>query len=347
MAKTLEHETKLQYVSPDLLDFDPSNPRFAGFLESKKQDNIQKALFAEPYFASALVDSFLANGFIDYEPLVVKRNGDRFIVVEGNRRLAAIREIRANREKYTGRVSDLDKIPVLVFPERPDEQQENEMRVYLGVRHMLGFREWPPLSKARWLYHECKKPGGLDRIIKEVQINKNDVRRFLVPYRLLKQADMALPPGADFWTLGEALTRTGVRKFLQLDVDSRTLEIISYDKKNFGLLLDYIYGAKTKDGGRDSSKRIVDETRDLSVLGRVVASERALTAIRSGRTLEEAEFFVDSRDESISRLSKMLKNIEVLLTKLFKGKKDEEVSRVLSTFKEFEGAVKRIIQKVE
>ena len=98
--------------------------RFAGLLPSKKQEDIQKELFGEPYYASELVDSLVENGFIDYEPLVVKRSGSRYTVVEGNRRLAAIKEIRSNPAKYTGRVSDLDSIPVLVFPETPDEQQQ-------------------------------------------------------------------------------------------------------------------------------------------------------------------------------------------------------------------------------
>ncbi|TSA16616.1 hypothetical protein D4R75_13290 [bacterium] len=347
MPKILEHETTLDYVSPDLLDFDPTNPRFAGLLVSSKQENIQKELFREPYFASELVDSFLANGFIDYEPLVVKRNGGRLMVIEGNRRLAAIREIRANPDKYKGRVSDLEKIPVLVFPERPDEQQQNEMRVYLGVRHMLGFRDWPPISKAQWLDRASRLPGGLDKVIKETQMKKGDARRFLVPYRLLKDADVPMTAGADFWMLAEALSRTGIKKFLQLDVDSNTLEIKGCDKKNLSLLLADIYGPKMRDGARDASKRIVDDTRDLSTLGKVLSSERATAALRSGRTLEEAEIYVDSRQESIDRLFKMTKNMGVLIKKLFKGSRDEESTRLLEFFKKFDGAVKKFVGKVQ
>jgi hypothetical protein len=144
----LESETKLEYVSPDLLDFDPDNPRFAGRFRGYTPDQIQKEISKEPFYALELVDSLVQNGFIDYEPLVVKRHDNRFTVIEGNRRLAAIREIRAHPDRYAGRKSDLNEIPVLIFPERPDEQQRNEMRVYLGVRHLLGFRDWPPLSKA-------------------------------------------------------------------------------------------------------------------------------------------------------------------------------------------------------
>lgn len=83
MSPKLEHETELKYVSPDLLDFDPTNPRFGGLMEKRSQPDIQQELVREPYYALELVDSLLKNGFIDYEPLVVKKSGNRYIVVEG------------------------------------------------------------------------------------------------------------------------------------------------------------------------------------------------------------------------------------------------------------------------
>jgi hypothetical protein len=51
-----------------------------------------------------------------------------------------------------------------------------------------------------------------------------------VPYRLLKTANVTLPSGEDFWVLGEALDRAGVKKFVQLDVNPDTLEISSYNR---------------------------------------------------------------------------------------------------------------------
>jgi hypothetical protein len=345
MQKALQAETKLDYLDQELLDFDVNNPRFGGLMDGRSQPEIQKALVEAPYYASELVDSLLKNGFIDYEPLVVKRAGKRYTVVEGNRRLAAIREILAHPDLYVGKTQDLKHIPALVFPDMPDEQQKNEMRVYLGVRHLLGFRAWPALSKALFLEHESKQPGGLDRVFKETQLKKGDARRFLIPYRLLQDARAVLPEGADFWMLGEALSRTGIRQFLQLDVDSRSLEIRSYNKKNLGLLLDDIYGPKQKDGGRDLSKRIVDDTREISRLGKVLGSEKALAALRSGRTLEEAEIFVDTREESIVRLSKVTNELKVLLKKLLPGSKGEDSARLLRTYKDFETAVQVFVSK--
>ena len=347
IANGLEAETKLRYVSPDVLDFDPTNPRFGGLMDDRNQEEIQQALFNEPYYASELVDSLLANGFIDYEPLVVRRNGRRFTVVEGNRRLAAIREIRANPTKYSGRKSDLDEIPVLVFPERPDEQQQNEMRVYLGVRHLLGFREWPPLSKAQFLQRESGMPGGLERVIKEMRITKTQARRFLIPFRLLHAADVKIPKGEDFWVLGEALGRSGIKKFLQLEVDPKSLEVVSYNKQKLASLLSDLYGPKDKKGTRDSTKKVVFDTRDLSRLASVLGSDAATSVLHSGKTLEEAEIYVNTREQSLSRLEKVTKDLGMLVRKVVARSKDASSVALLASYKRFAASVKSIVKRRE
>jgi hypothetical protein len=236
-------------------------------------------------------------------------------------------------------------IPALIFPDRPDEQQQNEMRVYLGVRHLLGFRDWPPISKALFLERESRAEGGLDRVIKETRQTKAQVRRFLVPYRLLHRAGVNLPKGEDFWVLGEALQRSGVKKFLQLEVDPKTLEIISYDKKNLTLLLNDLYGPKKGGGERDASARVVFDTRDLSRLSRVLESEKATTVLHAGKSLEQAEIYVDTREQSMSRLSKVMKDLGLLLKKLLRGSRDQDSVKLQQTFKQLEMAVKAFISK--
>jgi len=344
MPKKTESRTMLEYLSVDLLDFDPTNPRFGGLMDGKSQEHIQQELMKEPYYAFELVDSFLKNGFIDYEPLVVKQIGNRYLVIEGNRRLAAIREILGHQDRYVGRIEDLKTIPALVFPERPDEEHKSEMRIYLGVRHLIGFREWPPLSKARFLDRLSQDEGGLDRVMKELRITKTQVRRFLVPYRLLTSARIAIPKGEDFWVLGEALSRSGIKNFLQLEVDG-SLNVVNYSKKRLGLLLDCIYGPRKSDGERAAAARVVSDTRDLSRLASVLDSERASSVLFAGKSLEEAEIHVDTREESLSRLAKMRKDIAVLLKKLTKGSNNPETQCLVQAHKHFDNAVKEFISK--
>ena len=347
MVTHVNMKAQLKYVSPDLLDFDPDNPRFAGLMDNRSQCEIQKEILGPPYYASELIDSLVENGFIDYEPLVVRRKGKRYSVVEGNRRLAAIKEIRANPQRYRGPASDLESIPVLEFPEKPVDQQKNEMRVYLGVRHLLGFREWPPVSKAQFLEHASKAAGGLDGVIRETGILRAEVRRFLVPYRLLQSAGVSIPKGEDFWVLGEALGRSGIKRFLQLHIDPKTLKVKSFNRKNFSLLLDYLYGPKVKDEGRDSGARVLSDTRDLSRLARVLGSEAATDALRAGRKLEEAEIYVDTREQSIDRLSKVTKSLGVLLRKIIAGRRDKEGGHLLKTYRQFQAAVNSFVSRVK
>jgi hypothetical protein len=344
MPKHVKSETKLEYVSPDLLDFDPDNPRFAGRFRGYPPDRIQKEISEEPFYALELVDSLVENGFIDYEPLVVKRNGKRFTVIEGNRRLAAIREIRANPDHYAGRKSDLDAIPVLIFPERPDEQQSNEMRVYLGVRHLFGFRDWPPLSKAQYLDRESEREGGLDRVLQETQLKKNQARRFLVPFRLLTSADLKIPDSEDFWVLGEALARAGIKKFLQLEIDPKTLKVLDFNKRNLNLLLTDLYGPK-KAGARDPSGKIVFDTRDLSRLANVLSSEKATEVLHASKNIGEAEIYVDTWEQSVTRLTKVMKEMRVLIKKVLRHRNGAENRQLGDSFRRFDTAVKDFVKK--
>jgi hypothetical protein len=341
----MDSKATLEYLDIDLLDFDPSNPRFGGSMSDKSPEQIQKALTEDPYFALELVDSLLENGFIDYEPLVVKKKGARYTVVEGNRRLAAIKEILSNPQKYIGRIEDLKHIPALVFPDKPDEQQSSEMRVYLGVRHLIGFREWPPLSKAAFLDHLSTGKGGLKTVLEELQFSKSNAKRLLLPFRLLKRARMGIPKDEDFWTLGEALSRKGVKEFLELEVDNTSLEITSYSKQRLSDLLDMIYGKRGSGSGRDPKTRVVSETRELSRLANVLNSEKATRVLLSGKSLAESEIYVDTIDESKKRLQKIMKDLNAVLKKVLERDTSSEAKDVKKSHAEFDNAVKAFVKK--
>lgn len=336
----ITRKADLKFVHPDELVFDLKNPRFGGLVKTNSQEEIQKALIGGPYFADELIDSLLANGFIDYEPLVVRKTGKHYTVIEGNRRLAAIREIRSNLDKYKERKSDLDKIPVLVFSPEGDADQAAEMRVYLGVRHLIGFREWPPLSKAAFLEREIKESGSLDDVIRQIRgLKKAQARRFLVPYRLLRKAKIAFPPEDDFSVLGEALGRDGIKTFIHLKVDSDELEIESYNKSRLLKLLEFLYG-KGGSKKRDPKTRIVTDTRSLSRLARVLESEKSSKALLSGKPLEEAEIYIDSLEESVKRLQKLTKSLGLLLKKIVPRQPNDTERAMVETHKKFDGLVK-------
>ena len=115
-------ELNSEIVSTDQLLIDPNNPRY---FDLRTHDLVAEGRYAEEEIQAEaeikLIDSWdikdlrrsiLTNGFINFEHIVVKEYphaGDRYVVIEGNRRLAAINLIR--RDHRRGILPDDEKIP--------------------------------------------------------------------------------------------------------------------------------------------------------------------------------------------------------------------------------------------
>lgn len=200
-------------LAPSELHFDATNPRLGGDRKRLTQPQIQKILEGEEHLALELVPSFVANGFIPYEPLIVREVGTGYVVLEGNRRLAAVKHILSAKAQFPAEVvKGLQKVPTLIFRDEGSDQ-EAKIRTYLGVLHLFGFREWPPASKAYFLDQNIATAADLARIMKEMNLRKSQVMRYLMPIRIMKAVGEALAnfEGKDFWVLGEALGRSDIR----------------------------------------------------------------------------------------------------------------------------------------
>ena len=77
-------------------------------------------------------------------PIVVGPDGDRFVCVDGNTRLAIYREL--DDESAPG---DWTTINCLVL-DNPDQRDIETIRV---TAHLVGARDWPAYEKARYLHH--------------------------------------------------------------------------------------------------------------------------------------------------------------------------------------------------
>ncbi len=340
---------KFMRVNPANLLFDPENPRFGevSFAGRDAQEQIQSYLYEKPNYASELVESFVQNGFIEYEPLVVRPSGQNWIIVEGNRRLSAIRHIVGHPEKYAAEVlKRLKSIPVITFPEPTGKGDNDAIRVYLGVRHLFGFREWPPNSKALFLDAEIKKPGGLKKILDEMRISKDTVRRLVVPLRLLRAANKELDPSEDYWTLAEALSGTGTKKFISLVVNPTDYEIVSFDRSRFDELLSFLYG-KDDRNKRDPNSRVISETREVKVLSKVLESSKAYKLLAKSRSLDNAAILVDTRAETIKRLERLSKTLPSLVNQVTTGFESQDATELRQTSSAFSKAATKFLRAIK
>jgi hypothetical protein len=330
-------------VSVELIDFDPENPRFGGKASSLSQAQIQKVLEGPEHVARELVASFLENGYIKYEPLVVREVDSRYQVIEGNRRLAALKHILSNPDgKYKPeQIERLREAHVLVFPGKQGESQMEDARVYLGVHHLFGYRDWPPESKAKFLDQHIKSEQDLARVARELNLKTQHIRRYLVPFRLKQKMSRQLIAQIgkqDFWILGESLSRRAIQQYIQLEVDPGSLEILRFDGAKLKFLVGFVYGAGV------GTKRIV-ETRDIRPLASVLSSKRARDVLERGTSLEEALLYAENPEESAKRLMKLLKEIRILLKKL-RPRWPEEIADLERHFKPFETSAKALTKHV-
>lgn len=157
-------------LDPRLLLLDPDNLRLLEVLP-KSLEQLQPNRVGEPAVQEllhkllredshadigALVTSILNNGFLRHESLIVAPyDGRRFLVLEGNRRLTAVRSI-LDMDDVTPEVrGSIATLPVLKLSghgyiaddPKASESYHRDALAFIGIRHLTGFQKWEPSSK--------------------------------------------------------------------------------------------------------------------------------------------------------------------------------------------------------
>ena len=154
------------------LFLDPNNPRFVGSDWTFIPDDIAVSAEAQQEAANRLMAHhdvkklqlvIEANGFLPIDRVVVRR-GDykKYIVLEGNRRICAAKQINGHSDAGETLAPDimatLTSIPCLEYTGAEDK---NEVAwIFQGLRHISGISEWPAFNKAKLLVDEMDR-GGL------------------------------------------------------------------------------------------------------------------------------------------------------------------------------------------
>lgn len=128
MMATESWQTKISPVAS--LHLDSKNPRLGRETSARAPREIIQYLF-EHDKALEVAQSIASRGYFPNEPLLAIKENDRYIVVEGNRRLAALKALREpgllegslerQMERLSRRVTDpqgIAKVPVTIAPSR-------------------------------------------------------------------------------------------------------------------------------------------------------------------------------------------------------------------------------------
>jgi len=287
MAASGGHE--IQSVKVDELRLDLDNPRFVGMNFDTEAGMIR--FLYENADLSELLLSILDSGYLDFEPIVVRRSDRK--VLEGNRRVAALRLIRDSALRDELKIKLPSEIPAAALPQEIRAvivDDAADARRYIGFKHINGPQKWDAMSKAKYAADWHAEGASLDEISKALGDTFNTVTRLVEGYAVYKQA---LSLGFDperrtarrfaFSHLYTALTRASIKQWLSLG-DGKGGKLVPKEKEeNLKQLMSWLYGQ-----GEAEPAVVRSQNPDLNRLADVVANERTREMLTATRNLNVA-----------------------------------------------------------
>lgn len=303
----------IEEIEIERLRLDPGNPRLP---ESIARDQLSMLDYiAESTSIEDLMGAIAENDFFPGEPLIVipdKADSNNSVVVEGNRRLTAVKLLH-NPDHTTNpssRMRDIsktakhkpNKLPVVRRATR------EEVIPYLGFRHITGVKSWEPLAKARYIkqlfditnnkdhpnsrYREVARAVGSGNRTDHIKTYLDA----LAIYRIIESHNFFGIKGLNeetikFSILSTALTYERIGFFVGL---------LSKDYNGYYATLDPIIDPsiiKVRETQeliewlykKDESGRVrIGESRRLRELAAIVDNPKALSAFRDGASLTYA-----------------------------------------------------------
>ena len=332
---------KIEPLEIDQLLLDPENPRLEGIAKTTDQNELIKAMWRE-MAVSEVALSIAENGFFEEEPLFAipggMLNGKKaYYVVEGNRRLTAVKLLRDGNLRKTVRATDLPKLdaraldklktlPVSIYPKR------EALWEYFGFRHVNGPKEWDSLSKAAYVAKVRREYGkSLEEITRKIGDQHSTVKRIYRGYVLLEQAEKSTKFNREdihrnrfyFSHLYTATDYPEVLAFLGTDAEASLHDnpIAKRQLPDLEQLMVWLFGSKE----RKLEPVVQTQAPDLSYLRSVIGNKPALAALRSGISLQRAHAISlgDSRrfEDSLAQAKDALQEAKATVTTGYKGDK--------------------------
>lgn len=303
------------------LFLDERNPRLPKSLQNATEVEIIEYMLLD----ASLIELMLAIGKNDFFPgeqlLVVKTKDEVYKVVEGNRRLSAVKLLNkpdlvsVQKTKIQQVIKETEffpnEIPCLIF------DAEEDIHNYLGYRHITGIKEWKLLEKARYLfglwkdqYSELDLNQASRELAKSIGSRKDYVKRILIGYQIFykieDEAYYRIPGLNDtsfyFNYIADSLNKLHIANYLGLDVKNiDDIDEVSINEKHLENWTRWLFEKNIE--GRT---RLIGDSSSLNALNKILGHEDASKAfIEKGYSLDSA---MDLTGEADSQFYNYLNN---------------------------------------
>ncbi len=303
------------------LSFDPENPRFTPDIDVdiKSDQDVIRELDRSADLGE-LVQSIAASGYVDIEPLVVLQSKNNLIVLEGNRRLAALKILLDPKLAEAAGITlppiDETKRGTFSCVTVYRVETREEARDFIGFKHINGPHRWDSYAKAHfaaeWFLRERSSGVTLRDIARRMGDRHDTIKRMVAGYFVLKQATnnrlfllaerYPQPGPVPLSHLYIALTRPPYRDFLGLPEDWRSEDpkpdpVPVDHHENLKRLLIWLFGS----GPDDVPPIVRSQNPHVKHLGEVLAVPRARTMLMAQGDLKSAHQLVERPAEAFEQ----------------------------------------------
>ena len=271
-------EKQIQEKPVKDLKLDPGNPRLVEFPHTGTQASIQEVM-EKKFNLQPLKDSLYRNGFFYEEPLVVVEeslaeygNKRVLVVIEGNRRLAALKSILESPTEFPNEEARqrLKDVPVV------QRDNREETLPYVGFRHITGVIPWEAAAKAQYALHLVKGGHTVEEIAQLIGNETGDISRWIRTQSLIEKAEdsgLSQNDAAGKFYFSYLLTSTdapATKKWLKLETDKEKAIVRTVDADKLKRLWTWLYGSKEAE-----ASPVVTESRQIHRLNRILAVSAA------------------------------------------------------------------------
>ena len=331
-------EQRTTKIPLEQLEFDSRNPRMPLRLQGVTDENAILDYMLKHGNILELMGSIAEAGYYEAEPLlVIGIPLGKFCVVEGNRRLSALKLLnRPTLAKVRVKsVHDIvaeanhrpDEIPCIVYEKRKD------ILDYLGYRHITGVKEWGSLEKARYLdqlfrqYDSGSPVETYRKIAKMIGSRRDYVLKLHTALALYNKANEHAYYGMElqeedinFSWITTAIGYHEITDFLGIrNAQDATLSTLC--EKDYERLFVWMFHPQ---------KSVVSEVRAISKLAKAVTSKDALHALESGSDLDNALLYTSvPQDFFVERLQAARQDLKQAFDAFYQLNSVPEESRSL------------------
>jgi len=272
---------------PDEQVADPRiQQRTMNFILGKNQENVKD-----------LISSFMTNGFLDIELIQVKPVGDKYIVLEGNRRTATLKYLYEEFKKGydVGKLVESDFKSINLVEIREEDPVQH--LITMGLHHISGKERWKAVNEAQLISDLMYKFRLTENdVCEKLGITKYKLRRNVRTLSLIEQyknSDFGDQFKAEKYSIFESVISSPVmRTWISWDDNS----YFAHNAVNLERLFGWISRIEeTEENGERKDtiikEPIITQYRQIAEIANFINDEKALLKMEESQSIAEGYAF--------------------------------------------------------